>query len=495
MTDTTASNTASQGHITGYGTKSYRTYVLLVLMAVYTLNFIDRNLMGVLAQPIKESFGLSDGQFGILAGWPFALFYAVMGLPIAMMADRSNRVRIIAACIILWSIMTALCGFAAGFWTLLIFRVGVAVGEAGCTPPANSIIGDYFQARSRATALGIYSMGVTIGGVLANLFAGPISDMEGATFGNWLGSIGLGGMFRGIDWSSVEGWRIAFVVIGVPGILIAALLLFTIKEPPRGYSDPPQATPVEKANLRETLKELYSKPSFWWMTAGASLVAFVGYGLFTFQIPFLVREHGLTNGEAAVHYGAPLAALAAAGTFFGGFLTEKLTSWSKTAVAWIPAIGLLIAVPAYIAAFYSSNLTMVFIFWSIAAVSHYAYLGAQYNIGQGVVSSQSRATAIAVLLIIVSIIGNGIGPQFVGMVSDYLMTQHLAASSMPDLTQAMCLDKGLEKSVEQLAVCAKATSEGLKQSVSITVCWFIVAAGCFLMSARTLKQDFVAELG
>ncbi|MFT5932015.1 MAG: MFS family permease, partial [Hyphomonas sp.] len=166
MTDTTASNTASQGHITGYGTKSYRTYVLLVLMVVYTLNFIDRNLMGVLAQPIKESFGLSDGQFGILAGWPFALFYAVMGLPIAMMADRSNRVRIIAACIILWSIMTALCGFAAGFWTLLIFRVGVAVGEAGCTPPANSIIGDYFQARSRATALGIYSMGVTIGGVL-----------------------------------------------------------------------------------------------------------------------------------------------------------------------------------------------------------------------------------------------------------------------------------------------------------------------------------------
>ena len=155
MSDATADTAAQQGHLTGYGSKGYRSYVLLVLMIVYTLNFIDRNLMGVLAQPIINSFGLSDGQFGLLAGWPFAIFYAVMGLPIAMAADRYNRVQIISVCIVLWSIMTALCGIAAGFWTLLMFRIGVAVGEAGCTPPANSIIGDYYPAKHRATALGI----------------------------------------------------------------------------------------------------------------------------------------------------------------------------------------------------------------------------------------------------------------------------------------------------------------------------------------------------
>ena len=354
MTDATATpeNTraASDGHLTGFGSKRYRTYVLLVLMVVYTLNFIDRNLVGVLAEPIKESFGLSDTQLGFLAGFPFAFFYAVLGLPIAMAADRFNRVKIISACIILWSVMTALCGIAVGFLTLILFRIGVAIGEAGCTPPANSIISDYYPAKHRATALGVYSMGVTLGGVLAFLFGGPLAGMEGATFGNWLASIGLGGLFSGIDWANVEGWRIAFIVIGAPGVLIALLLLLTVKEPPRGYSDPPDAVKQDRASARETLKELAGKPTFWWMAIGAALVAFVGYGLFTFQIPFLVREHGLSVRDASVYYGAPLAGLAAVGTFLGGYITDKMTKHSPRAVAWVPAIGLLIAVPFYIGA-------------------------------------------------------------------------------------------------------------------------------------------------
>ena len=168
----TSSAPSPDGHLTGYGTPGYRNYVLLLLMLVYTLNFIDRTLIAVVAQPIIDSFGLTDAQWGLLYGPPFAIFYALMGLPIALWADRGNRVKIIAVCIVLWSLMTALCGLAAGFLALLAFRIGVAVGEAGCTPPANSIIGDYFIARKRATAIGIYSMGVTLGGVLANLFGG-----------------------------------------------------------------------------------------------------------------------------------------------------------------------------------------------------------------------------------------------------------------------------------------------------------------------------------
>lgn len=488
MSATTAD--AADGHITGYGSKRYRTYVLLVLMVVYTLNFIDRNLIGVLAEPIIQTFNLSDTQFGLLASWPFAIFYAVMGLPIAMAADRFNRVNIIAICIVLWSVMTALCGVAAGFITLMLFRIGVAVGEAGCTPPANSIIGDYYPAQHRATALGIYGMGVTLGGVLAYIFGGPLAELSGPAFSNWLGSIGVGGLFSGIDWQNVEGWRIAFVVIGLPGVFIGALLLWTVKEPPRGYSDPPGTPRVDKPSTKETMQELYSKTSFWWMASGAALVAFVGYGLFTFQIPFLIREHGLGVREASINFGAPLSAVAAVGTFLGGYLTDKFSHRFKTAVAIIPAIGLVLAVPLYIIAFYASSLTVVFVVWALAAVCHYAYLGAQYNIGQGVVSARSRATAIAILLIIVSIIGNGIGPQFVGIMSDVFTGMSLSGEG---LSASICAaNEGL--SDDQLASCAEGRSAGLKQSISVTTLWFFVAAFCFYMSSRYLEKDMVAKV-
>ena len=212
------------GHLTGYGSASYRHYVLVLLMLVYTLNFIDRTLIAVVAQPIIESFQLTDAQWGLLYGPPFAIFYAIMGLPIALWADRSNRVNIIALCIVLWSIMTALCGVAMGFVSLLMFRIGVAIGEAGCTPPANSLIGDYFIARKRATALGVYSMGVTLGAVMANVFGGPIAQMKGTDVGAWLNGAGLRWLFGGLDWINIEGWRVAFVVVGLPGVLVALLV-------------------------------------------------------------------------------------------------------------------------------------------------------------------------------------------------------------------------------------------------------------------------------
>ena len=487
---------SDNGHLTGYGKASYRNYVLFLLLVVYTLNFIDRTLIAVVAQPIIDSFGLTDSEWGLLYGPPFAIFYAVMGLPIALWADRSNRVKVITVCIILWSLMTALCGIAAGFLVLLFFRIGVAIGEAGCTPPANSIISDYFVANKRAKALGIYSMGVTLGAVLANLFGGPMAQLKGADFGAWINSIGLGGLFTGLDWAAVEGWRIAFVVVGLPGILVAIVVMLTIKEPPRGYSDPPDDSPEKPATWSVAFHELKHKPSFWWMAIGAALVAFVGYGLVSFQAPFLQREHGLDVKDAAINFGAPLSFLAAIGTFFGGYITEKLTPRFHTAVAWVPAIGLLIAVPAYIAAFFMDDLKVIFVLWGIAAVCHYAYLGAQYNIGQGVVSHRSRATAIAVLLVIVSLIGNGLGPYFVGFMSDLFMNMQLAGSVFSEqLTPALCVAKDSGISEAQRIVCDQANSTGLKQAMAVTVCWFIVAAGCFLMSARTLKRDFVAELG
>lgn len=489
MSDTTAEE--HRGHITGFGSKGYRSYVLIALMLIYTLNFIDRTLITVVAQPIINEFGLTDGQFGFLSGPPFALFYAAMGIPIAMWADRSNRVMVIAVCVILWSVMTALCGLAAGFLWLLIFRIGVAVGEAGCTPPANSILTDYFPLKSRANAIGIYSMGVTLGGVLAQLFGGTIAGIEGADFGAWLGSIGLGGLFSGIDWSTVGGWRIAFVVIGLPGILIAAILWLTIKEPPRGYTEHPDSITMEKAGFGRAFKEFSPKPTFWYLAIGAALVALVGYGLQSFQAPFFQRVYDIGVRDAAVIYGAPLAAIAAAGTFAGGFLSERLTGRFPAVVAWLPAVGLLLAVPLYIGAFFAPTIGMTFALWLGAAFCHYSYLGAQYSVGTGIVSPQSRATTIAVILLVISIIGNGIGPLFVGWMSDFFMNSQVAEAGLTEAFETFNpqLCAGLDPTDETGSALCDAYGNGLRLSMAATALFFIAAAFCYFMAGRKYLND------
>ena len=285
-------------------------------------------------------------------------------------------------------------------------------------------------------------------------------------------------------------------MVGLPGVLVALLVWLTIKEPPRGYSDPPTQSADLAPSWSDTFAELRRKPSFWWMAIAASLVAFVGYGLISFQAPFLQREHGLSVRDAALQFGAPLSLLAAIGTFLGGYITEKLTERSPTAMAWVPAVGIALAVPAYAAAFFSDDLSTVFVLWGIGAVCHYSYLGAQYNIGQGVVSNRSRATAIAVLLILVSLIGNGIGPYFVGAMSDLFMQQQLLILEPTTLlSPETCKVKGALHSLSDQALCSAANSTGLKYAMAATASIFLLASVCFLLCARTLQKDFVAELG
>lgn len=481
-----------------YGTPSYRGYVLILLTLVYTLNFIDRNLLSVIAQPVINAFNLSDTEYGFLNGPPFAIFYALMGIPIAIAADRYNRVVIIALCIALWSVMAALCGFATSFAFLLIARIGVAIGEAGCTPPANSLIGDYFKPQSRANALGIYAMGVTIGAALANAFGGPIAtNLTGANVEQWLQAQNLAALMP-IDWSNVEGWRIAFVVIGAPGVIVALIVLFTIKEPPRGFSDPSDMPRLSSEGIKQTLRELYTKPTFWMMAAGAALTAVVGYGLAGFQAPMAQRIHGISPGEFALQFGVPLSLAAAAGTFIGGFATEKLTPRFPAAVAWLPALGLFLSIPFYEAAFFmpTENLDLAWWLWGAASMLHFTYLGAQYTIGQGVVSTRSRASAIAILLLIVALIGNGIGPQLVGWMSDMFMGMQLAANDASGmLTNEMCRTKDVLAQLPeaQRAICTAAYGEGLRQSMAATALIFIPAAAFFWLSSRTYQKDLVAR--
>ena len=497
MAETTAGAGPAAQSAQDFGTPAYRGFVLGTLTLVYTLNFIDRNLLSVIAQPVINTFSLSDSQYGFLNGPPFAIFYALMGIPIAMAADRYNRVVIISLCIAIWSVMAALCGFATSFLFLLIARVGVAIGEAGCTPPANSIIGDYFKARNRANALGIYATGVTIGGALANAFGGPIAtDLNGPTVEGWVNALGLAGLFAPINWAHIEGWRVAFVLIGAPGVLVALLVLLTVKEPPRGFSDP-QGTKVEKASLRETMRELFTKPSFWSMAFAASLTALVGYGLAGFQAPMAQRVHGISPGEFAIRFGVPLALCAAFGTFVGGYLTQRLTPRWPTAVAWIPGIGLLVSIPFYETAYFlpTEMLSVALVLWCIGAACHFAYLGSQYTIGQGVVSARSRASAIAILLLAVALIGNGLGPQIVGWMSDSFMQMQIASHGMADtLTNEICRARDLSNLTEQQqVVCRTSYGEGLRLSMAATALFFIPAGLFFILSGRWYLKDLVAK--
>lgn len=478
MTAAAPSAEAGQGHLTGFGSRPYRSYVLTALLVIYILNFVDRGLLSVVAPQMKPELGISDTAFGLLTGFGFALLYTVVGIPLAQFAETRHRVWIMTVCVALWSLMTALCGLAApvtigsitigAFWILLACRVGVGIGEAGCTPPANSLIADYYPPRARSTALGYYAMGVTLGGLLANLIGGPVTD--------------------------AFGWRTAFFVLGIPGILIAIVLKLTVKEPPRGYTDPPGTPRRERPRFSDGLRELASKPSFWTMTVAATIAAFCGYGIASFQSLFLNRSFGLSAGEAAVYINAPVALASAVGTFATGWLAEKLGARHPNAIAWLPGIGLLACVPFYFWAFTTDSLTFALIGLCVGGAIKYGYLAAQYTIGQGVVSAQVRAVATAVLLFVVNLLGYGLGPLFIGALSDIIFNLQVADLGAADLTRKAC--EGAARaalSPERDAICEVAHPGSLQQSMLITAALYGVGGVFFFITCRWLKRDMVAK--
>lgn len=490
---TTAASTAGRD----FGSVTYRGYVLLTLTFVYTLNFIDRALLAVLAQPIITEFGLTDTELGFLAGPPFALFYALMGIPIALAADRYNRVAIMAFCIALWSLMTALCGLATGFLFLLITRIGVAIGEAGSNPPSNSIIADYYRPSARSKALGIYSTGVMLGNALAFLIGGPLGQLPDDTVRALLDLVALGHLPDTLGWGSGFGWRFAFIALGAPGVLFGLIVLLTVREPPRGYSDPPGLAAATRSSLMETFRLLARCRSFWFMTVAVSLIAMVGYGHASFQAPMMQRLHGLSPGEFAVRFGLPLSVAGALGTLGAGYLTERLVHRSVRWLALLPAIGVALSVPLYIFAFNQpgDRLDLALIAWVLAMMLHYVYLAAQYTIGQGVVPQHSRASAIAIMLFIIALVGNGLGPQLVGLLSDTFMQlalDHRGLAAVLDVSD--CNPKAAAAlPLEQRGICAEIYGEGLRNSMSVMSLALWPAAWCFWICSKSLGRELLAR--
>ncbi|GIK48729.1 MAG: MFS transporter [Hyphomonadaceae bacterium] len=435
----------------GYGTKNYRAYVLGALLVVYTFNFIDRVVVGIIQEPIKQEFGLSDFQLGLLGGPAFAVLYTLLGIPVARFAERHNRMTILAVCLGIWSAMTAACGFAVNYATLFAARVGVSIGEAGCTPPANSVISDYFPSDRRASALSIYALGI------------PIGSMIAAVGGGWI--------------ATEVGWREAFIWLGVPGLLLAIIVKLTVKEPPR--SAPKGDTP----SFFAALGALTKKATFWHVAFGSALASFVGYGVGQYLTSFMIRTHGFSLFEGATLVGVVLGLCAAIGTFTSGFLADRIAKRHPNALAWLPALGFAVATPFYILAFVLPNIWLAMPALMIGAVTHYFYLGPMYAVTQGVVAARMRATAVAVLLFIVNLIGYGMGPPVIGALSDFLANGQLAAAG---LSTELCAARSGD------AQCAAGVEAGLRYAMMIGVLGYLWAGLHFLISARTLRRDWVA---
>lgn len=371
----------------------YRRYVLAVLVLVYVVNFIDRQVFSILIEPIKADIHLSDTQLGFLGGVAFAFFYTFAGIPIARWADRGNRITIVTLALVIWSGMTALTGLARGFATLMMARIGVGIGEAGCSPPIHSLISDYFPPERRATALSIYALGIPIGAAIGTLAGG------------WIGQY--------------YGWRVAFLVVGLPGLAIALLVKLTLREVPRGHSEGLNAAAQQTESVGGVIRFMWRLKSFRHLALAGSLHAFVGYGVGLFLPSFFMRIHGFGLAETAT-YLFLIGLTGMIGTFLGGFLGDRLGVRDKRWYAWVPGIATIAAVP-FAAAFYLWEDPIVALLLAIpGAILGPMYLGPTFGMTQTLVKPHMRAMASAILLFILNLIGLGLGPLFAGFLSDQL---------------------------------------------------------------------------
>lgn len=376
-----------------YASSTYRSYVLGLLTIVYAFNFIDRQLLAILQEPIRQEFGLADWQLGLLTGFAFAIFYTAFGIPIARWADKSVRRNIIAVALIVWSVMTALTSVAQSYAHLVMARIGVAVGEAGGSPPAHSMISDMYPPERRGTAIATYSTGVGFGilfGVLA---------------GGWI--------------NEFFGWRVAFLVVGGPGIALALLLRYTVHEPPRGFAEKVERV-ADPPSFGETARLLLSKRTFRHVAMGTGLVAFVGYGTLNWSPPYFMRTFELGTGAVGTWLGPILGLSVVTGTFLGGFVADRLGERDQRWYVWIPAMGAILMVPAFMIMFLSTTVSAALIAFIAPSILLNTFLAPSIAIAHSLVGLRMRALASAVLFFVLNLIGLGGGPFVIGALSSAL---------------------------------------------------------------------------
>ena len=412
-----------------------RGLIMAMLLIAYTLNFIDRQIVGILAEPIKADLGLSDAQLGWMGGAAFALFYTSLAIPIAMLADRRDRSWIIAIGLGLWSLMTAVCGLARGFWELFFARVGVGVGEAAGVAPAYSLISDLYPPERRARALALFSLGI------------PIGNSAGVVFGGVLAAQ--------ID------WRWAFIAVGLIGVLFAPIFKAVVKDPGRGRFE--SAAPRAAPRLGAVLGMLARKPAFWLLSFGAGTSSLVAYG-FAFWLPsVLARSFGLELVDRSLLFGGILLVGGVAGISLGGALGDRLGAANPRGYAIVPALAFAVTLPAYLLALNVDNIWIAAPLFLIPTALGLAWLGPVVTAITNLVPPEMRATASASFLFINNLIGLGVGSTLIGEIST--------------------------------ALTARYGDEALRMSAMVVSSFYALAALLMLLAARRLARDWYRPAG
>jgi MFS transporter, Spinster family, sphingosine-1-phosphate transporter len=457
MSSQSAGTDQSETPQVGTGAKSqplsaaYVRYALGVLLVIYTLNFLDRGIINILAGPIKKDLGISDSALGLLMGIGFAFFYTILGLPIARLAERANRAKIISVSVIVWSVFTALSGVAQNYWQLLAARVGVG---------AHSLISDYVPAEKRASAIAFYSLGVPIGSALGLIIGATIAD--------------------------AFGWRWAFAMVGVPGILIGLIAFFTLKEPrimglvtlPKAGSGP---------SLLATARELTGRKSYWYVVGAATMISFLSYGKSAFIPVMLSRVHGLTLTEIGTFLALSGIVAGVLGTMIGGFIADRAAKTDVRAYMTIPMIAFVCSVPFFLWAMFADNAYFAMALLTVPSLLNSIWYGPVYASIQGLVGPQSRATAVALMLFVLNMVGLGLGPFTVGALSDILTAQHFAQTAPAGIEFASFCAKGATTAKD--AACTIAQAHGLQQSLAWHSVLGILVVVFFLLARKTLRED------
>ena len=443
--------------------RGYLGWLLGLLVAIYACSFLDRVIISTVGPAVIAELRLSDTEFGLLSGPAFAIFYVVFGIPIARLSERSNRVTIISICISLWSIMTALCGVAGVFWQLALFRMGVGVGEGGCSPAAHSLLSDHYQPSKRATALGFYSAGV------------PFGIMLGAIVGGWI--------------ADAFNWRMAFIVLGLPGLVLALLARLTLKEPARGHSDGRPAA-AQAPPLGAVLKTLAGNPTVVLLVAGMVCANFGGSSMASFTQTYLVRAFHLSMARVGLLYGVVVGTAGVFGMIMGGVIADHAGRKDIRWYAWAPALGCSVAFPIYLLAFsqHTAIASVSFIFIGYLMMSF--YFAPTFAVVQNLSEPRMRASASALLFLAINTMGQGVGPVFMGFISDLNARQAFGLGDYHRLCPP-----APHAAAEIVAACARASSQGLQHSSMMLSGFYLIGAVFYVLAARNLKRDLVRPTG
>ena len=435
-----------------------RGYVLGLLTLVYAFNFVDRQILSILAPSIANDLGFEDAGIGLLTGFWFALFYTLLGLPIALLADRTNRKAVVSAALALWSGFTFLSGFVTSFGWLAAARVGVAIGEAGGSPPSHSLLSDLYPAKERARALGVYSLGIPFGIMTAFFVSAALSGAESTN------------------------WRLVFFVLGAPGVLLALVLLFTVREPRRGQLDTEAAA---RATLGEALSQLVRFPSYWAMALGISFASYAGYATSAFIIRFILEAHpGLDLRTVLVVLGVMNATLYAGGTYAGGALADR---WSARdggrGYGLVGVVSVAVAMPALLVAIWTQSWPVFLVFLGVNLFFGGFYLGPSFSVAQNLAPPKARALSTAIFFFVLNLIALGLGPTVTGALSDVIGLGREVAWLPGSGALAAAVDGGLGSDL------------GRRWALSTLAIAYALAIGFYALAAARLPRDLARARG